>query len=500
MITAASLRLHAASIMAIITFAINTGHAQDGLNLYYGLLHAHTAYSDGSGTPEQAYKKARGAGLDFFAVTPHNHATAESSAGERRDGLVIATRPELYNGTGLLDVGQHFNGTRMAEVRARSVIGAAGVTTNTRFTALYGQEFSTISKGNHVNVLGIEEVLSDPNGDFGALLTTLASLRAPGQAPAVIQLNHPDVQADLFYGGTNQEKRDEMFDDYGLDDHGPHFRNWVAAMDEHVKLVEVLSGPAMDKREHGSFHYRNHHERDYYVYLTQGLHVSPSVGQDNHYPNWGTATPARMGVYAASRSATDLLQAFRENRTFATEDKNLSVKFWVNDRFMGDRITADMDGTLRLRCEVLDTDEPDAQYTITLVSGTIDPQPAKDVPATRPSNGVVQVFEEVAQGSHEFTSVLLSAPQVFFYITVEQADTDKAWTAPVWVSTGDTPVADLGGASPFCWSRNSSVYHLSHCNTVRTISPANLVCGGEDERGARTRHANCPPQNMDPDH
>lgn len=60
------------------------------LKCYYGLLHAHTAYSDGSGTPEEAFEMAKEAGLDFFAITEHNHSKAESGAKDREDGLLIA--------------------------------------------------------------------------------------------------------------------------------------------------------------------------------------------------------------------------------------------------------------------------------------------------------------------------------------------------------------------------------------------------------------------------
>ena len=43
-------------------------------NLYVGNLHSHTSYSDGEGTPAQAYEYARdSAGVDFLAVTDHHH-------------------------------------------------------------------------------------------------------------------------------------------------------------------------------------------------------------------------------------------------------------------------------------------------------------------------------------------------------------------------------------------------------------------------------------------
>jgi len=39
---------------------------------YFGDLHTHTAYTDGTGTPWDAYAMARDAGADFLAVTDHD--------------------------------------------------------------------------------------------------------------------------------------------------------------------------------------------------------------------------------------------------------------------------------------------------------------------------------------------------------------------------------------------------------------------------------------------
>src|SRR5262245_14254422 len=70
------------------------------VNVYFGNLHSHTSYSDGSGTPEDAYRHARfEAHLDFLAITEHNHDKAEQgAAADRRDGILIATNHDLYNG------------------------------------------------------------------------------------------------------------------------------------------------------------------------------------------------------------------------------------------------------------------------------------------------------------------------------------------------------------------------------------------------------------------
>lgn len=136
--------------------------------VFFGNLHSHTSYSDGSGTPSQAYRHARDvAHLDFLAITEHNHSRAESGARERRDGLLIATNHALYTGPD-----------------AEALIPAANrLTEDGQFVAIYGQEFSTISSGNHVNVFNVDAVIDAPNGDFAGLVTWLqAHLDAQGHA------------------------------------------------------------------------------------------------------------------------------------------------------------------------------------------------------------------------------------------------------------------------------------------------------------------------------
>jgi hypothetical protein len=54
---------------AVVVFAAPAAATQ--YHFYFGDLHNHTADSDGSGTPAQAYAAARAAGADYLAVTDH---------------------------------------------------------------------------------------------------------------------------------------------------------------------------------------------------------------------------------------------------------------------------------------------------------------------------------------------------------------------------------------------------------------------------------------------
>ena len=80
-------------------FCNNPAVAQNQL-VYFGNLHSHTSYSDGSGTPDDAYRHARNtAGLDFLAVTEHNHRWSEGfAAADRRDGRAETQKAGLREG------------------------------------------------------------------------------------------------------------------------------------------------------------------------------------------------------------------------------------------------------------------------------------------------------------------------------------------------------------------------------------------------------------------
>ncbi len=65
-----------------VPFDTTNENPQAPMNVYYGLLHAHTAFSDGSGTPEEAFAMAKG--RDFTSL-PLRHTTTRKPSMERRD-------------------------------------------------------------------------------------------------------------------------------------------------------------------------------------------------------------------------------------------------------------------------------------------------------------------------------------------------------------------------------------------------------------------------------
>jgi hypothetical protein len=446
--------------------------------IYFGNLHSHTSYSDGTGTPATGYKLAKEAGLDFLAITEHNHRKAEMGAKERRDGKLIATSPALYQ-----DV-----------IRA-----AQTVTENDRFVALYGQEFSTISEGNHVNVFDVDAVIDDNqvrNGDFRTLYQQWlpAHRDSTGQIP-ILQFNHPDLTSDLREAKGNAQQDKGREDDYGYDEYGRNFKSLRAGASA-VRLIEIVSGPAMKKSPVDKITSAHRHEQDYLGYLAWGFHLAPTANQDNHYlGQLGSSSPARTAVLANRLTRADLLEALRARRCYATEDSDLQIRFTVNGQPMGSILSLSA-GNLDIRVEVADPSEPRASYTIELYSGKTDGQKATVI-ERKPLTG----DGEVRFDSYRYVGDAHGSNEVYYFVKVMQTTVvqappngsnnamERAWTAPIWLSalgaTGEGPVAK------YAWSRNSSIYHDSTCRVVSQIRPQNLERGETAPLG-KSLHQGCP--------
>ena len=438
---------------------------QEQLHVYFGNLHSHTSYSDGSGTPEEAYRYAREQGhLDFLAITEHNHIHCEDGAKERRDGLMIAKDPSLYNGT------QSF-----------SLISAADrANQDAKFVAIYGQEFSTISSGNHVNVFDVKKVIDIGNGQFDKLLEWLSNNPDSSGKNAILQMNHPS--SDL--------RKQHL--EYGADDFGNQSA-WIEKMGAAAYLIEILNGPGT---KDGNGQTPEKFEGDFLDYLSLGFHVAPSGDQDNHYRTWGTQTDVRTGVIAPTLTRASILDAIRKRHIFATVDKNLAIIFKVNGHLCGERIKPPANGSdLTIEYSIADGDEPAASYTIEVFAGKIGGDRARVV-ETVASNGntpageVRLISDLTYNGDFDYC---------FFRITQRDEDghPDHAWTAPVWFDGKDDGVAppvvppqpDFQTAIA---SKNSLTYHVSlECRDAKKIKAENRVTGENAVKG-RKLHEGCP--------
>jgi predicted metal-dependent phosphoesterase TrpH len=249
-----------------------------GFNVYYGHLHNHTAVSDGTGTPAQAYSYARDvAHLDFFGLA--EHANLMSST----EWTTVKSAANSLNADGI-------------------------------FTTFYGFEWTTFLSYGHVAVINTEDYCStaSPTNTFTGLLTWLNARNG------IAFFNHPgwDVLA---------------FQEFN------HFSNPPSEKFVGMELWNDHDG--FNKYYYNDGFYSNDGNKGYFdEALTGGWKIGAAGSDDNHTSTWGTATDWRIGVLSNKLSRTEIMNAFLARRFFSTLDKNLSISFKINGSEMGSTI------------------------------------------------------------------------------------------------------------------------------------------------------------------
>lgn len=358
----------------------------DDFNHYFGNLHAHTSFSDGSGTPDEAFKHAKDH-LDFIAVTEHNHAEAEKGAKDRADGRLIATSPHLYD--------------ELQEAADRHNIDGS-------FVTFWGQEFSTISAGNHANVFQAPNVLTIDNGDYKTLYDELTN--------ELMQFNH-----------SWDSKNDKT--DYGLGQFHGSVPKLAQAAGKSARLIEVINGPGTKNETKLRATLKG--EARYKFYLARGMKLAPTADQDNHYFTWGDLTDARTVVLAPELSRAAILHALKQFRCYASTDKNLRLMFTVNNRPLGSSFTTSS-RTLKLKLTIADENEANAPYLVQAVYGS---------PLLHDSVKTKQLGKVSGDDEYEF-ELTTEFDKTFVYLRVTQhpqhaQKKDIALTAPVWITVNE---------------------------------------------------------------
>jgi hypothetical protein len=359
--------------------------------IVFGNLHAHTAFSDGSGFPPEAYDFAKDqGGLDFMAITEHHH-TRQIKPKDPPGGDTIGTDHSLYD-----------------SLRA----AAAAKTVPSSFVALFGQEFSTISSGgNHSNVFGINSVIDEDDVAPGAYKQLYEDHLPAHDETLFIQFNHP------FDHDTAQS--------YGLDQFSGNARRLRQKSERWLRTIEVINGPGLNPQPGQKAKVKG--ESHYKFYLTRGFRLAPVADQDNHHRTWGTLTDARTGCLVESLTEAGLLAAIRARRCYASTDQDLRVWFGVNNRVMGSDIHA-ATRELTIQYKVEDPSEPNARYRVKIVAGNF-----KSVDSAE----IEDFGQETGDHSGEL-SFTTPHNSTFIYLRLtqnpqSQNKKDEVLTAPVWI-------------------------------------------------------------------
>ncbi len=365
--------------------------------LYFGQLHSHTTYSDGSGSLDTALdyiaSLPESANVQFVAFTDHSNYFDTTSASNPADAL---------NDKSLMTESSR---ALWEEYKGKA---AAFNESHSDLLALAGFEMTWSGGPGHINTFNSDGLVSRNNaqlnnksGDAGMKLY----YETINKGGSLNQFNHPGTTFGNF----------------------TDFAYWDEATDAHMFLVEVGNGEG----QIGAGGYYPSYEQ-YTMALDKGWHVAPTNNQDNHKGRWGNANDARDVVLTDDFTEQGIYNAIRALRVYATEDKNLEIFYTINDQPMGTIFREEnAPEKLKVTVNLYDPDDSFSKVELIVDGGKT---------AYTWDNA-----EELASG--ELTAEL--EPQYsYYYVKVTQKDGDLAVTAPIWVgSTVKLGISDAKAAA-----------------------------------------------------
>ncbi len=237
-----------------------------------------------------------GTQMRLFTGQVHSHTRYSDGTGSPADAMTYARDVGKVD---FFSVSDHCFMTAkdgMENRRAR----ADKLNENGRFATLFGFEMTWLTAGfwGHMNLL---------NTDWYdcSLATALPDFyeKIAADENAVAMFNHPEYRWGDF----------------------DSFRYHSKAADDRLCLAEIREAK---------------YDNAYALMLSRGWHAAPVWNEDNHKPNWTTATKGAGVVLAHSLTRENILDAMRCRRTYSTSDRSTKVLYRVNGEWLGARLYA----------------------------------------------------------------------------------------------------------------------------------------------------------------
>lgn len=368
---------------AVKTWSFTVGKAQ--YQLYFGQLHSHTTYSDGSGSLASALEYVQGlpedANVDFVAFTDHSNYFDEKNSANPEDALYDMSKATPSS----QEVWKEYKGTIADFNASQSDVVAIG-----------GFEMTWSGGPGHINTFNTPGIVSRNNKtlnnktDDAGMKAYYSLLSRPEGAGSLSQFNHPGSTFGTF----------------------SDFAYWDAVIDTRIQMVEVGNGEGAI----GAGGYFPSYEY-YTMALDKGWHLAPTNNQDNHKGKWGNANNARDVVLTDDFSEQGIYKAIQDMRMYATEDKNLEIYYSVNGNLLGSTIS-EVPEKLNFSVQVSDPDGSDSIQKVELIVN---------------SGKVAYTWDDAAVLASGDLSCELNPDYTYYYVRVTQNDGDLAVTSPVWV-------------------------------------------------------------------
>lgn len=380
----------------VLLFICHTTFAQ--YNFYFGNLHSHTGYSDGSkdsttssiSTPGDSYAYTKKSyQMNFLGITEHNHYTSKGNP-----GMLVANY-------------------------AKGLNQADTANEDGKFVAFFGFEWGVISGGGHVVTIGIPSLVGWESGS-GAWGPTnnygIYCAKSNYKNLWEIVKNYPTAFCTLAH------PQDNDFD--GLIDTANTFNNTANQV---IVGSAMRSGSAFSETKDYSDGSPVIYQNEYYAALAKGYYMGPTIDHDNHYTNFGRTNQARTVILSRELSRDSLTDALLKRRFYASDDWNAQVSFSVNGNVMGSRINTQLNSSISVT--VNDPDAGDNVRRIDIYYGT-------------PRSGIAPTILTTVLNSAvlNFTHTTNVNDSVYYFAKIAQADGNSIWTSPVWVKRVSEPV------------------------------------------------------------
>jgi len=339
-------------------------------NIYFGDLHSHTGYSDGYGTPAEAYQSAINGGADYYATTDHAHSLSGAEW-------------------------------------AQTIADAANYSSPT-FVALPGYEYWLMANIGEMNVFGCSVLPPAPAtlGNQFVRLENFYDWLANQSSTTSAMWNHPNYMTHGYPGGE--------FDNYAY---------YTAGRDLPINMYEICNW--------GSYVWQDdlNWESTYVNALDQGWHIMPTASSDTHATNWfASGYDVRTALLAPSLTAADLYDAMRACRGYATQDKNLRIIYTLNGEIMGSELSpAESTYTASIHIE-----DPDGVATDAVTMVEILSDGGAVVASHSFNNDIVDWTVALSSSTSHYYYVRVTTVSSLVAPAVAYGSGPTAWTAPVW--------------------------------------------------------------------
>ena len=375
-----------------------------GEQIFFGQLHAHTTMSDGMGTPVAAFAEARDvAGLDFFVLSDHSN-WFDWGGGSPASG------PDTFNL-------RSYNSTGSNQWDTGNAAAAAAMTPD--FLASNGFEFTWAGGPGHMNTFNTTGWVCRRN--------------------TYLNINNPDLRLQRYYELLRRTPESiSMFNHPGTTfGNFQNFAHFDPEIAQRIPLIEVTNGEGAI----GSSGFFPAYEQ-FTMALDRGWLVAPVNSQDNHRGRFGWSNEGRAAIYTNNFTYEGMWQAFRDRAVYATEIRDMEIRFYMNDEPMGSLVNnvpavANFSAEIYVP-EIPRVDIPGAPrdtYTIRRVSLV--------------TNGGVELEVQnfnVPVGEVAYYEVAMNSPEPGYYflrvIAVNSSGAERiSVTAPIWI--GRAPIVGI---------------------------------------------------------